>query len=396
MKHKKVIGLTLAAGVAGIAFAPVGSGLLASANDVDLANQTFVEFLLSDTSYQGELAYTHTPLYDEDLQVNGREYIFSIGEVEGYALLAEVQVRDSVFYEVEELFYQKSSPFDDCEGLPVYITHGLYLEYRNNAFYNLSDDTFVSQETVEELAYKGFGYCGDGTTTAVTQTVSYATKQTTSYYIPYELPNLGGSINGVTGCANTAGGIVITYYDRFCENLIPDFQSYIQMGSMICYRSGGTEITNMILELYDLMGTDVDGLGTTYTGFQTGMQQYATEKGYTYSTTNLFTNGSLNMSSYQSAVQSGKPVVMFMSGFAMLGQTTTENNVDTINSHYINNTHVTVGYGYKIDNYYNASGQLIDTRRYLNVASGLVEYGLGYLNINALGTMDRAMSVNIS
>ncbi len=396
MKHTKAVGVALAAGVLSLAFAPVGSALNTKADTIDLANECFVEFVLSDTEYEGELVYTHAPLYNEDLEVSGREYTFSVGEVQGYALLAEIPYINEICYEVEELFYHKASPFAECGGTPVYITHGVYLEYSDGEFYNIADGSLVSQAAVEEYAYEGFGYCGDGSTTAVTQTVAYTTKETTTYSIEYDLPNYKGSVNGVTGCANTAGGIVIGYYDRFCENLIPDYQSYMTIGGGLCYKTNTTEALNMILELYTLMGTDVGVTGTTFTGFQNGMQQYVTGKGYTYTTESMFTNGVFNMSSYRTAVQSGKPVVIFMSGFAMLAQTTTEDNVDTINSNYINDTHVTVGCGYKTDTYYNSLGWTINIKQYLKVASGLEEYNIGYLNINALGTMDSAISVQIS
>ncbi len=396
MKHKRIVGLALAVGMIGTVFASMGNGVTAKADGVDWADQSFIDFVLEDTEYEGELLYTHTPLYDETLEVNGRWYDFSIGEVEGYALLVELQVVNQVFYEVEELFYSSVSPFDGCEGLPVYITHGLYLDYKDGEFYNLATDTVIADETLAECAYKGFGYRGSGTTTEVTQTVTYATKDIEEYHIQYEVPNIFGSVDGITSCANTAGGILICYYDRFCENLIPNFKSYVQIGGGIRYRTSGTEIANVITQLYTLMGTDVNQPGTTYSGFQSGMQQYVTGKGYTYTTTNLFSNGSFNINNYKNAVQNGKPVALFLSAFAMITNIVQGNSTDSIISDDIDSSHATIGYGYRIDTYYNANGQIIDTRYYLKVASGLATYGTGFLNINGLGIMDRAISVQIS
>ncbi len=396
MKNKKVVGFVLALGVIGSMLAPIGNEIFAKAESVDLADQSFLEFVASDTDYEGEIAYTHSPLYDESLQTNGRQYDFAIGDAEGYALMVEIQVGNQVFYEIEELFYNKQSPFEESEGLPVYVTHGLYLDYKNNAFYNLSTDELVDEAFIAESAYKGFGYCGDGSTTVVTQTVEHASKQVENYTIQFELPNYMGSVYGITSCANTAGAIIIGYYDRFYENLIPDYQSYVSIGGVVCYKTGATEVFDLVMELYDLMGTDKNQAGTTYAGFQSGMQQYVTGKGYTYTTTNMFTNGSLNMTSYKNAVQAGKPVAMFLSGFAMLVNTSQTTPTDTITSHYINSTHATVGCGYRIDTYYDESGRLIDTRNYLKIASGLESYDIGYLNINALGQMDKAIAVDIS
>ncbi len=397
MNKKKIVGMVLALGVIGSVFAPMSKGVFAKADAIDLADQSFLEFIASDTDREEGIEYTHAPLYDEELQVNGRRYDFSIGETDGYALLTEIWVGNQVFYEVEELFYSKQSPFDECVGLPVYVTHNLYLEYKNDGFYNLQTGDAVSQATVEEYAAKGFGYSGDGSVTEVTQTVNnYATKETETYTIQYDLPNYMGSVYGVTSCANTAGAIILGYYDRFYENLIPNYQSYTRIGSVVRYKTGTTEVFNLVNELYDLMGTDSYQLGTTFAGFQSGMQQYVTGKGYTYTTVNMFINGSLNMNSYKNAVQAGKPVALFLSGFAMFKSLDEAIPTDTITSDFYNSTHATVGCGYKIDKYYNANGQLINTRNYLRIASGLEEYDIGYLNINGLGQLDRAISVEIS
>lgn len=396
MKDKKILGLVLALGMISASVLSAGQVITTKAEGLDSADQSFLDFVLSDMDYEGEIEYTYSPLYNKELEVSGRQYDFTIGNVKGYALLTEIQGVNETFYEVEELFYNKQSPFEECEGLPVYITHRVYLDYKNNAFYNVIDDHLISDEIVDEYAYKGFGYCGSGGFVEQVQTVSYSNKTTESYTIPYDLPNYFGRINEETSCANNAGAIIIGYYDRFYENLIPNYKSYIQVGSVIRYRTGTTQVFDLVEELYVLMGTDVNHLGTTFAEFQSGMSQYVTNKGYTYSTTNIFSNGNFNIASYKSSVQNGKPVALFMTGYALLNGITEETNMDTISSGYSANTHVMVGCGYKIDKYYNSNGALQETRTYLRVASGSDIYGIGYLNINALGQMDRAISVTIN
>ena len=189
---------------------------------------------------------------------------------------------------------------------------------------------------------------------------------------------------------------MIGYYDRFCENLIPNFKTYTQLGSIIRYKAPTTETANVVQQLYVLMETDVAQLGTTFSGFQRGMNAYAVSKGYTYTTVNMFTNGSLNIQSYKSAVQSGKPVALFLTTYAFLNGITEDNGVDTVSSAFSQGSHVVIGCGYKIDTYYNSSEQIIDTRYYLKVATGDDSYNIGYLNINGLGNLDRAISVLIS
>lgn len=396
MKDKKILGLLLTLGMISVSVLSVGQVIVTKAEELDMADQSFLEFVLSDTDYEGEIEYTHSPLYNEELEVNGREYDFTIGDVEGYALLTEIQGANETFYEIEELFYNRQSPFEGCEGLPVYITHGLYLDYKDEAFYNIVDDRIVSELVVEEFAYKGFGYSGGWNFVEQEQTVSYSSKNTATYSIPYDLPNYFGSNEGITGCANTAGAILIGYYDRFYENLIPNYKSYTQVGSVIRYKTGTTEVANLINQLYILMGTDVNHWGTTYSEFQAGMSSYVSSKGYTYTTTNVFSNASFNMQNYKTSVENGKPVALFLTGYALLNEIVETTNMDTIKSGYSTNSHVVIGCGYKIDTYYNLSGQIVTTRQYLKVASGNDIYNIGYLNINGLGQIDKAIAVSIS
>ncbi len=392
MKAKHTVGIALAMGIVGAIAIPTGKAITASAQSLDAADQSFVQFVNSDTTYQGALNYTHTPLYNEDLQVSGREYTFTIGSVEGYALMAEIQTASGTMYEVEELFYNPNSPFAECEGLPVYVAQRLYIEYVDEAFYNLSDGERLSAETVAEYAAEGFLYFGGGTITNQYETVNYSSKTTTTYSIQYDLPNYQPQSDPVD-CANVAGCIVLGYYDRFYENLIPNFQSYMVFGPAIIYDDCAAEIYTLGSQLSDLMGGE---MGTTYSEFQSGMNTYVTGKGYSYATENMFTNGSFNYTKYQQAVQAGKPVVLFLSTFSMLRYVEDNETYDYISHGYVNATHVMVGCGYRTDTYFDANGNQIGVRRYLKVASGTVSYDIGYMSLDWNGYLDKAISVTIS
>lgn len=396
MKKLNIVGAVLAISLLGAIAGPVGRVVATKAEETDIANQIFLEFVLSDTNYQGEVTYTYSPLYDEELNVGGRQYNFTVGDIEGYALMAELEGENKTFYEIEELFYGKQSPFDECEGLPVYVAQGLYLEYKDDAFYDVLNNNRVSDEEVKEKAYKGFGYCGGGNVIEKIQTIKYEEKETETYSIPYDLPNYGGKIEGNTSCANTAGAIVLGYYDRFNENLIPNYKTYIQLGSLIRYKTSTTEIAELLVELHDLMGTDAGQLGTTYSGFQDGMRSYVTKQGYSYRTSNIFSWGKFDFEKYKSAVKAEQPVVLFLSGYGIVKSFSDSPSMDIITNGYTESTHVAVGCGYKTDIYYDGQGKISDTRNYLRIASGLEQYGIGYLNINGLGNIDKAVSVQIS
>lgn len=397
MCKKSIVGIIMALGMALALMFPINGAVIARADEnVDAADACFLEFVRSDESLVGEIEYDYTYLYDENLQINGRDYTFTVGNKSGYALLTEVTEGENSYYEVEEMFCGRTSPFADSEGLPVYITHRLYLDYVNGEFVDLSSNSAVSSETVAEIALQGFGYEGGNYLfDHYSEDIYYSDKSTLDYSIEFDLPNMFGSYNQ-TSCANTAGAVVITYYDRFCTNLIPDFTPYYSIGGVIIYKTGSAEIGELLLDLYDYMGTDVGHVGTTFTGFDTGMRDYVQDHGYTYNSTSLMSGGSLNFNSYKAAVEANKPVAMFMSGFSMVNSVTESEGEDILTYAYSDTGHVLVGCGYKVITYYDSNGNVVNTRTFLKVASGLASFGVGYLNSNGLGQMDKAIKIEIS
>ena len=234
-------------------------------------------------------------------------------------------------------------------------------------------------------------YCGSGTTTEHSETINYATKETVEYKIKGEVPdyNVGGE---KTSCANIAGSVVIGYYDRMCEDLIPNYVAYYKMGSGFFYRGQGAETQAVMDRLYTLMGTDTNGAGTTFNGFQNGMNAYVNEHGYSYITEDL---GSINLEKYKAAVESNKPVAIFLSAYSIRVGSTNDGSSETIKSDRSTVGHVVIGYGYKIDTYYNSSNQVIATRTYLRVESGLYTYRMSYLCLDGKSTIDRATAITI-
>ena len=390
---KKILGFILAITLL-FTTLPFSAAVSADAY-LDAADRYFVEFVQSDTDYTGALEYSHTPLYDENLTAHGREYTFTVGNISGYALMIEIQGENQTFYEIEELFYGKQSPFYGADGLPVYINHNLYLEYKDQGFFDVASGVQVSQNFVEEQAAIGFSYSGTGNFVDHVVTVNYATKNTENYTIQYNLPDYAGKV-GESSCASTAGTIILAYYDRFFENLIPDCQVYYNFGSAIVYKSSTVQTIELTATLHDLMliGTEHDG--RTFTEYQQGMNAYVTSRGLTYSTTSTFTNGSFDFNKYKTAVESGKPVAIFCSTYAILNGVIENDGYDTVDSAISSVAHVMAGCGYRVDTYFDESGNQIDQRIYLKISSGLATYGIGYLNINGISTMNHAIATTIS
>ena len=276
MKLKKLFGFIVTFSLlCGLVF-PFGEIISANASELDFADQAFIEFVREDTDYNGNINYTKSPLYNQNLVPHGRIYSFTVAGVQGYALLVEFVGETQTFYEVTEVFYNEQSPFALCDGLPVYITRNSYLQYKNNAFYNLKNNAVLTQTEINEQVSKGFTYSGLWGFEESTETINYATKETTSYYIPREIPFYVGPAEST--CASTAGGVLIGYYDRFYENLIPNFQAYYNFNGVIVYKTTTGETANVITQLYNLMGGELEHQGATFSEFQYAMDTYVSTK----------------------------------------------------------------------------------------------------------------------
>ncbi len=236
-------------------------------------------------------------------------------------------------------------------------------------------------------------FCGSGGYVEKTETINYAWKDSSDEdHIKYDLPDYTVSANK-TSCASTAGTILIAYYDRYYEDLIPNFKVYNSLGSAVVYKSLTFETTAVNDELYDLMETDVGGAGTSFSGFQKGMNQYVVNHGLTYATSSV---GTLDLEKYKASIKSGKPVALFLNNFTFWWDVTTGDGSETLITRYTGVPHVAVGCGYLVETYYNDNNQQIAQRTYLKVASGLFEYRISYLCLDGKSKIEQAISVMIA
>lgn len=386
---KKIIGAILLIGIS--ATMPFAKYHAAKAETLDSADMAFLEFM----GIEDKISYERYPLYNECFESSGWQYNFKLENTYGFALIAEICENDLQSFEVEEVYYEKTSPFALCKGIPIYITFNQYIEYKDGCYFDLSSGAELSQATIDKAVEKGFGYSGSGNTTEIRETLNYSSKTENLYTMKGNLPNYSG-VEGGTNCANVAGGVLVGFYDRFCENLIPNFQSYRVLGTTIVYKSSTDESTKVIADLNNLMETDNNQLGTTFTGFESGMVKYSQLHGYTYKSENILTGGNFDFNKYKSSVENNKPVALFLNNYAFLDGIQESEEQDIIKSTHTTLSHVVIACGYKQNNYYNSNGQKIAEKIYLKVCSGITSRGICYLNINSVSKVDKAVSVIIS
>lgn len=160
MKNTKILATTLAL-VLTAGLLPTMGNVSAKADELTAADAYFLDFV-SDDIGESEITYQSSPLYDETLTANGYEYTFEVDGQSGFALIHEVELHGATYYELEEMSYNGTSPFADSEGLPVYITFRLYLDYVNGEFYNLETGVAISEEILDEAKGTRFSYQGVG------------------------------------------------------------------------------------------------------------------------------------------------------------------------------------------------------------------------------------------
>ena len=230
-------------------------------------------------------------------------------------------------------------------------------------------------------------------TTYATETVYY-----TSRSIPDEGRTNGGvpTFVGTTGISNACGAIagaeIVAFYDKYYPNLIPGWDSYYPATGK--YRGqNGTYIDPMMVELYNLMQTNVNGEGVSENEFKTGLQQYFTNHGYTASFSSVKSGSTLNYSACKTAVDSNKVIVLFTTP-GNIYSISEYSNYDEIDSYTISGNHIMIAFGYLQIKYYNSTG-LFRTDTYLEVATGRSGIALAYYRIDS-SNLESAYVVNVS
>ena len=237
--------------------------------------------------------------------------------------------------------------------------------------------------------YYGAWYNGAGQTEDVYQTIYFDEYEYTRELIDITCPAYD-TITQENSCAPMAATIVIAYYDVSLTNLIPNFEPGFTYNGQ--YRFYGNSYTTLDLKehLYDLMGTNQSGAGTSVSQFKSGMTEYVNGQGYSIQYQSI----GRNVSTARSYFQNNTPVVLFLNSFEYyrsMGLVINDDNIQMLGMKS-SSMHVVVAYGYHEFRFYE-NNQLTRTDKYYIVAFGNGTYG--YLLINDLSTINEAYAITI-
>lgn len=246
-------------------------------------------------------------------------------------------------------------------------------------------------DSVEELSYRG----ASGLVTT-TDTFSYSTKTTESYFINSSVPAYYDTANRNYTCAPVAGANLIGFYDRYFPNLVPDIATGYARGTRYTYYAMSryeTQLQSLINDLASRMGTGSSG--TTLNEFETGMTSYVASKNLniTYIDVTAAQTNALDLENAIVQLKDGNPIAFFTSGINFTTFTDTGSSVImTIKSSSDN--HVFVAYGYQKVIYYDASGNIVRECISFQASSG--EDGLtGDYVLNLNGNINAAKAVHL-
>lgn len=229
--------------------------------------------------------------------------------------------------------------------------------------------------------------------TYASETVSFTSRTLDSYYTPGGFP-LFTQANGMTNaCGAVAGAGIISFYDKYYPDLIPDWTSYYPASG--AYRlQDSAHIEPMMWDLYYRMNTNVADEGVSEQEFVNGLKTYIEDCNFNVNMQNVVSGSSFDYNTYKNAINNNK-VVALLAHAGNVYSISEHGNYDVISTTNIAGSHIMVAYGYYDIKYYDNSGKMFRNDIYLEVATGLSASKVAFYKINP-HNLTSAYIVNIS
>ena len=222
-------------------------------------------------------------------------------------------------------------------------------------------------------------------------TIEYDSYTVSSVYMNRMTPLYEGSYL-VNSCAPVAGISILGYHDVNKDNLIPNFTAGYEYEGEFYYSGQNKQVDYVLEDLYDSMGTNTTGPGTTESQFINGLTSYVTGQGYNITFNSC--GSTFNKDTAISYLNNQIPIVMFLNTYVYYDDVCVS-MVETSGRMYrltSPNGHVVSVFGYREYNFY-SNGSIFRTDRYMVVSFGDTSFGL--ISINNLNTITAAYAINI-
>lgn len=241
-------------------------------------------------------------------------------------------------------------------------------------------------------------YSGEVTpylSTVGSETINFTSKEETFVELTNQVPLYQAPVSLENCCGCVGGAIVVGFYDKYYEELIPSFTAYYPATGKY-KRVDSVYVPAVINELYTLMRTNVDDVGVSEADCKDGLQQYFSDRGRDLSYSSVKSWGSLSQSKYLDAINNNKPVLLFCDSSVLLRSVMYMSDTsDSITTASITSNHVMVGYGLYTVKYYNGTNNF-RTDTYVMAASGLDLMETVYVRLDTSSWLNSAYEINVS
>ena len=241
--------------------------------------------------------------------------------------------------------------------------------------------TFAIADSATGIRYGGESFQLYANST--TETVKFTNREEEYFETVNGVPLYKELASFSNACGAIAGAIVIGFYDKYYEDLIPNYTAYFPTIGL--YKPADrTYVPQLIENLYTLMRTNVDDVGVSEDDCINGLSAYCTGKGKTIKYTSVNASKGVDTTAYLNAITNNKPVLLFM-GSNDIYTFSYNDTQETISKTNLTGNHIFVGYGYCVVKYYNGTTNF-RTDTYLKVACGRNDYSSAYIRVNSTAT----------
>lgn len=361
-------------------------------NTYDGADEIFrnvLDQLLAEEGFDNiEVTAEKQLIYDINLSGLGYVYDFEINENDCYAIV----INNNGVYEAVEVYFDSKNPYAGLIETPVYVSNMIYLYWAEDKFYSIGSEIALSDTVIDELSRIAH-YCGSGDLTVTTETVNFVSKNENAYDLAKRNPSNVEITDLPNACVPIAGANIVQYFDRTCQNLVPNFTPGSAIGDFYLYKTNAEEMKSVTRQLYSDMGTNTTGTGASVSQFKSGMEKYSKRYGYNIEFSSCMTSNQLKYDKVKTEINNGKPVAIFSRSVSIATFITSEGK-DTIQFLNSLNPHSLIAFGYKEINY-TLNNNTIRQDKYMSVSTGLAQISKGYMKVTNERIFENALSVRI-